>query len=172
MTALTIEVAHYVALVPLLACIWSDRARALEWFVAAGFAVSWLADSAAVMLDGSWVVTKVYPAAQLGCFLLAYGRWRWALGLVALAAVTLPLAPPDQIVTATGSVAVLYASRGERLAPAMISYCGVASLLYLGMTTELERATFWWLWYPYQVARVTSVALCLRELWASESRWT
>lgn len=164
------EVAHHAALLPLLACVWTERTRPEDWLIAAGFAVSWLADSAAVMLDGSWIVTKVYPTAQLGLFALALGSWRTPLLLVPLAGVGLALPGPDQIVTATGSVMVLWLIGSVQRA-ALFAYVGIGSASYLLLTTELDSQWFMPLWHAYQLTRVTAFALFVRELWALPVRW-
>lgn len=163
------EVAHWSALIPmaLLLAFWRN-ADAPYWLVAAGFAVSFVADSISLVFDGTWALYHVYPALQLGLFALAFGV-RWALPLlVAVAAFQVfatPLAGPDVTVTLIGSVIVLYLARDHPLAWSMVAYCGLASVFYLLMVENLwaERFMTWWL--GYQASRLLAFALFGRAAW-------
>lgn len=158
-----IEVAHYSALVPLLALLLFKRdAPATYWLVALGFSVSWFADSAADLLGGSMVVTRYYPAVQLGLFGMAFRAYWLPLAVVGLALIVpTPASGPEFIVTAFGSVAVLWLAVSHDLRWSMLAYCGAASAFYIAFATEVATGKFMMLWYPYQVSRLAGFGLFL-----------
>lgn len=157
-----IEVAHYSALVPLLALVLFKRdAPAPYWLVALGFSVSWFADSAAVYMEGM-TVTRYYPAVQLGLFGMAFRAYWLAPVLIVLAVlVGAPTAGPEFVVTALGSIAVLWLAVNHELRWSMLAYCGAASAFYVAFATEVATGRFMMLWYPYQVSRLAGFGLFL-----------
>lgn len=159
------EVLHWAAAAPLLYLLLFRRSAGRPYrYVAAGFAVSWLADLGASMLGGSQALTFVYPALQFGLFADGFGAsWiTWPL-LAITAAVVLgtPLAEPEVWVTLTGSMAVLYLSAGKPLGPSMIVFCGIATVIYvLGIVPNAQNQEgFMPWWYGYQGSRLLAFGL-------------
>lgn len=151
------------ALAPLLfLVVFRPKAPASHWLVALGFSVSVFADFGAKMLGGSWALTYVYPAVQLGLFAWAFGA-PWAmLALLTLALVQvagMPLSGPEMWVTVLGSMVVIWLAMGHPLFGSMLAYCGLATCFYLLLATELFRPAFMPLWYAYQGSRLLAFGL-------------
>lgn len=67
-----IEVAHWSALAPLAYLALRGRgAPTAYWLVAGAFACSFVGDTAALLMGGSWAAEPYYLAAQYALFLLA-----------------------------------------------------------------------------------------------------
>lgn len=163
------EALHYASIAPLLLLLAFRRdVGAAYWFVALGFAVSFFMD-----MTDSWAVSHVLPAIQLGFFAWAFGA-AWVMPvLVTLAAVQIigtDLSGPDIYVTLVGSMLVVHAAVGHPLLPAMLAYCGVATILYVLMVGELFRPAFMPLWYGYQGSRLLAFGLFIGAAHREASR--
>lgn len=159
-----------MALLPILGLIVFKRDAPVKyWLVAFAFASSWFADWVASALSGSWSVLHFLPSIQLGLFAYAFGS---VLVPAALFSMTLipPYDAPDVLVTVVGSIAVLYLSMGDDLAPAMLAYAGVASALYIVLVMTMASERFMWFWPPYQAARLVSFGLFTRAVCHADVR--
>lgn len=167
MTAFAIEVGHYGALVPLAyLALFRRRAPLAYWLVAFGFAVSFAADALSHALGGSWLPNHYYPVLQFGLFAWAFAGAFLAsvfAGVGAVLAVALP--GPDVLVRTIGSLLVLVWSRGHALAPTVVAYAGVGTVLYLLMVRDMEPEAFMRFWWPYQTCRLAAFGLFVRAAW-------
>lgn len=174
MTAVAMQVAHWSALVPTVGLIVNHRrGRSVPnfyWVVAAGFAVSFVADLFALNMVGeaTWSVTSWYPALQLGLFGFAFGAVWIPIVTLLLAGIVPYGGGPEIVVTFVGSALVLLVSWGHRLTPAMVAYCFAGSVFYLLLSVELTTDWFMPLWYGYQVSRLFSFALFLRAAYLED----
>lgn len=163
------EALRLSALAPLLFLLASRRdAPASYWLVALGFSVSVFADFGAEMLGGSWALTYVYPALQLGLFAWAFGAPAVMALLVLIAGIQIvgmPLEGPEVWVTLLGSMLVIVLALDHPLLSSMVAYCGLATCFYLLLVTELWRPAFMPLWYGYQSARLLAFGLFGRAAW-------
>lgn len=67
-----IEIAHWSALAPLAyLAVFRRSAPMAYWLVAAGFGCSFVGDTAAQIMGGSWAAEPYYLTAQYGLFLVA-----------------------------------------------------------------------------------------------------
>ncbi len=169
------EIAHYIALLP-IAFVGALHIRhkprdAAWWWIAAAFAVSWLADLVAEFMPVSdrWAVTLVYPVTQsalVGAVLLPR---RSAMSLVAVltaialvAAICRGVTGPDVVLHsfASFSVAGIALAGWElpvRLRAALLVYFGLGCVAWLIHAQWLVVPT----WYNYQLTRLAGlVAFC------------
>lgn len=164
MTIAATVVAHFSALVP-VAWVHATQVRGSAYYlVAYGFFVSFAADVLVWTLGGSWAVLQWYPVVQFSLFAAAFGAWGIVLLLPWIALLQAWGVPgPDMMVTALGSVAVLYVSDRHPLRASMLWYCGVASAMWILMVPARESPElFMWFWWPYQFARLTAFGLFAR----------
>ena len=166
-----IQISHWSALVPLAWLVWlGHRGKAVPrayWLIAAGFGVSFVWDIATLLTRGSWAWSHIFAPAQLGLFALACGSVFVPILLVALASVPFGLERPEVLVTALGSTIVVYLTHQKIYGLSLALYCGVGTIFYLLMSTELSTGRFMWFWYPYQGCRLSAFgAFC----WSAQ-RW-
>lgn len=167
MIYVAVEVAHYSALLPMVALLALRPTRpSVYWAVALGFLVSFFGDSLQAATHGSWDWWSIGVGVQMALFVVGLtGIDVRLLVVTGFMAGTGALAvfgggEPDVWVTTMGSVAVCWLARGATLAPALMTYCGLGTVLYLLYAASLDdygRATA--LWYGYQGARLTAFSL-------------
>lgn len=83
------ECAHAIGAIPFVWLCWrrfsGRETPTVYWWVAAGYFVSWLADSAAHWVD-PWVIAAVYPVSQASIiaagFLPPIGAWTFTMTLM------------------------------------------------------------------------------------------
>lgn len=155
------EVAHQIGLLPGIAmAIFGRKLPARYWLLAAAFSVSWLADSLAKYLDGSWTASYVWIPIQMALVLVALledpMRRLFAvtsLAVVAFGSAALSWPGPDVLVTLGGSVAVLALASGPAVVPLYL-YFGAGSVSYLWMIGHLDDVLPGW--YAYQASRLSA----------------
>jgi hypothetical protein len=162
------EFMFWAPLAPVLLLLTLRRhAPPVYWIVALAFLVSWFADAFARWADGSWAAVSYYPVAQMGLFAWAFGGHVWALA-VALIAAPLTWFEPPVWPRVIGSIAALLLAKGHTLSPVVVLYCGVGTILYLGMirhaTPEAYEPFMRW-WFPYQAARLAAFGLFVHTAW-------
>ncbi|KKM08187.1 hypothetical protein LCGC14_1726370 [marine sediment metagenome] len=152
-----IEPLHMAALVPALALVVRGPSALASSYllVALAFGVSWVGDSVAWALGGSWAALYMWVPVQVGLVLLALvdGWDRPKLLALVLCAAALSAAvsypDPEVLVITMGSTAIVLLAKGDLRAPLYL-YFGVGTLLYLMMVSG-EFMTYW---YGYQASRV------------------
>jgi hypothetical protein len=165
------EIAHQMALLPLVwLSILSFRGRhqdAAYWWIAAAFAVSWLADTAAHFTN-PWAVSLVYPVTQtavIGAVLLPRRSvLTLILILVASALVTVMLRG-DQVpgpdvffhTIAWGAVCWLVADKWYtgRIRTCLLVYFGLGWVGWMIHTEWLIVPT----WFVFQSARLAGLCI-------------
>lgn len=148
---IAVEVAHHIALIPVLAVLKVRQVPPAYRWVAFAFAVSWVADSAIYFGDGTWMLDYWWVPVQMGLALMAFvrsWRWLWALVLVSMAS-WLFLGPPDWALRVIGSVVVLAYARGPLRWPLWI-YFGAGTLAYVAMVATLSMSVG----YAYHAVRL------------------
>lgn len=165
------QIAHWSALVPLAWLVWlGHRGKTVPiayWLIAAGFGISFVADLVTLWTTWNWAVGHFYRPVQLGLFILATGAVFPAILLVAISSVPFGLERPEVLVTALGSTIVVYLTHQKLYGLSLALYCGVGTIFYLLMSTELSTGRFMWFWYPYQGCRLSAFgAFC----WSAQ-RW-
>lgn len=167
------EVAHWMALIPLVWLTWLGFRGASRdvawWWIATAFAVSWFADTAAhftPQANNAWL-SLVYPVSQtaiVGAVLLPRRR---AVGLLAVLIGTSIVAilwhgveMPDVVLRSVAWLAVVAIVWSERALPSRLRLC-LAVYFGLGLVTWLVHVR--WLivptWYPYQATRLAGLVL-------------
>ena len=155
------EVAHQRGLLPIVGMLVMGRKLSRTyWLVACGLGVSWFADSVMHFTGGGWGAWYLFLPMQIWLVLAAFNPGRltlWALALLVLASVSWALRGPgpDQIVTAVGSVAILYVARGRMVWPLYI-YFGAGTVAYLFMTTQVA-GNILPAWCAYQACRALGI---------------
>jgi hypothetical protein len=135
------EVAHLLGLVPLCWLAVRGETRAEWWWLAVAFAVSWVADTVAHLVN-PWLPAAVYPVSQaavIGAVLLPR-RDAWlfagALVLVGIAGVLLEgVWGPDlflETVASLGIVGIVYARPLGLLRLALLVAFGMGWLAWIG----------------------------------------
>jgi hypothetical protein len=169
------ELAHQLALVPLLFLLVlrmrGQRRDVAWWWLAGAFFVSWLADSAAHVVD-PWLMSLVYPVSQaaiVGAVLLE--RDDAVVFVIALVTIGVGavlwrgVGTPDVLVhtVAWASVALIVFDRDAlgRLRTALLVAFGLGLLAWLGYTIRPG----WTLWLCYQGVRALGIALFCRAAW-------
>ena len=154
-----------IPLLPVLALLpWHRRASTASLWLVAAFCASWVGDTAAYLLGGSWAAVYVWLPCQLGLAafaVLSDGTRRllalFMLGGFTAASVMATYPGPEIILTAVGSAALVTLVRGPLEYPIRL-YFGAGSLCYLLWLNEW--AIGWW--WAYQLCRLASmVALVL-----------
>lgn len=160
----SLVLAHWSALVPLAYLLAFRRdARPAYWLLAFGFAISYFAEAVLLIWPQvNWGVTHFYPPVQLGLFAIACGSVVIPILLAGMAAVPTALERPEVVVTALGSVMVVWQARRQVFAPVLYVYAGVGTVFYLLLSTELGTGRFMWFWYPYQMSRLVAFGLFVR----------
>lgn len=156
-----IEAAHQIALIPLLVMIlWGRDAPWSYWILAAAFAVSWVGDSMAWWVGGSWEVTYLWLPVQFAVVVWALRPdqvRRWAYGFVGLALYSYTLGPPDVVLSMAGSAAVCWLATGHKLRVPVWIYFGIGTALYFNMALGIADAgSFHDRWLAYQAARLAA----------------
>lgn len=175
---LWVEIARWAGLAPLgwlLALHVAGRTRTVSvWWLASGFAVSWVADSIVLALPrdhpAGWMISAIYPATQASIMgaAIIYRRERAVLFAIlahaaACASILLHgVEGPEYAsrILAWGTIAVVAWNFWQlgTLRLALLVYFGAGLLAWIVHTEWLIVAT----WYPYQLARVVGIALfCL-----------
>ena len=157
---------HWSALVPLIYLLAFKRsAPRAYWWLALGFSVSVFAGVVQVaFLDLNWRITHFYPLLQ---FALFAGAASYVGGLIVLLAGT-PMVVmgwvyafdvPELVFAGVGSALVISIASREPWSKIMLVYCGVGTLFYLALATEIDNGLFYWLWTPYQICRLVAFGL-------------
>jgi hypothetical protein len=171
-TRIVSEVASEMGLVPLLWLVaLHTRGRRQDvalWWLAGAFAVSWVADTAALWVD-PWLVSLVYPLSQVAIVGAVFLLRADAITLIA-ALLTVGLAAaivngkPDVLLhtAAWGAAAGIVADRWElgRLRTALLVYFALGWLCWIGYAIWPG----WWSWGLLQASRAAGIALFC---WAS-----
>lgn len=167
------EVAHQMALLP-LASVAALRVSGVQpdvawWWLAAAFAVSWLADTAAHFLPASagWVPSIVYPVLQTGLIVAVLMprslAWLVMGGLVALglaAAVHVSASGPDVVLRSAADgmivlVALLRVALPVALRASLLVTFGLGWLAWLAFSRHPALSA----WYLYQCCRLAGLLL-------------
>ena len=159
------EVAHQMALLPIVAMMLMGRGLPREyWLVALAFMVSWFGDSLAWALGGAWWGTYLWLPVQFWIVLMAFFKTPtnrvFSLGAVVILAASswsVTGAGPDLLLTIAGSATVLVLMEG-RLVPPLIAYFGLGTVAYLFMTSSTGDR-FMVGWYLYQSCRLLAFIL-------------
>lgn len=167
------EVAHHMALVPLLwlgVLAYYGRSRDGEWWALGGaLGVSWMADTLAHSVD-PWLVSAWYPVVQaslLGVMLLpAQAAWRFVLLVVGagIAAVLIRgIGRPDvfvRTVSWVGIVLLVWPQR-SRLRLVVLSTFGLSWLGWIGYSLSPG----WPSWGLYQGLRAVGLGVFCWAAW-------
>lgn len=176
MTWVVAELAHHIALLPLVVLVWlgvRGRERQAEWWLVAGaYLVSWFADAAAHYVN-PWIVSAVYPVSQsalIGAALLPrkhatpYVAAIVLLGCVAMA--FHDFAGPDILLRAVCFGAIVALAWGRawdlgNLHASLMVYFGLGLLAWFAYAV----APNWWTWGAFQLCRVTGLVLFCVAAW-------
>lgn len=156
------EIAHQIGLIPIALMLIAGRGQpASHWLVAIAFAVSWLGDSAAQMLGGSWAGTYAWLPVQFALVVSAFERRPielalvlWAVGLAGFGSWLLSAPGPDWLLTVFGSVVVCVLARGAIGAP-VLAYFGAGTIAYCWMLTTMDTDIMP-AWLTYQACRLVA----------------
>lgn len=167
MVSVVPTVAESLGLVPLLWLAYHRDRRPVWWWIAAAFAVSWVADVAARFVD-PWLPAAVYPVSQAGLVVVALARREAPVyvgmlmlaGLIAVAweGVTGPTLFLD-IVAAGVVVSVVWDRPSALRGPLLVAFGGglLAWIVYLFAPSLLT-------WGLYQTSRALGIGMFC---WAS-----
>ena len=161
------EALHVAALLPAFALILRGPTHVPSaWLLLAmAFSASWVGDSLAWALGGSWAAFYLWVPVQIGLVLLIVTERRvLALGLLLLLAVLsalLTFPGPELLVIAVGSAACCALVRGDLTWPVWL-YFGLGTACYLMMVREGWDVAYW---YGYQAARLGAFAVFVALLW-------
>jgi hypothetical protein len=140
------ETAHQMALLPFLWLLWlrarGERRDVAWWWLAGAFFVSWLADTAAHVVD-PWLVSVVYPVSQATLVAAVLCDRKVAAGFVLLLVLTAAavvlwrgVASPDVLVHT-------------------VAWAGVAAVAYdcppLGRLRTALLIAFGWMWAAWML---------------------
>lgn len=163
-------VTMHIALLPLatLAILhWRGQSRdAGYWWVAVAFAVSYLADAAA-LLFGPDAVSVAYPVAQaaiLGAILLCHRSVHSFVRLMAgVAILVLMCTTPNSFTLRAVAFGVITAAAYTRrdlgdLSIALVVYFGLGLLSWM-VFTAFQPLQLWQLWMQYQGIRLLGILL-------------
>lgn len=174
-TRLVSEVATWMGLVPLawlvlLHARGQVRDRAF-WLLALAFAVSWVADMAALALQGNErrALSLVYPISQAtivgAVFLTRADAMRFAVVLIAAGAGAMVWRGPRELDLLVRSIAMLGVTgivvdrwALGALRTSLLVYFGLGWALWLAYTAQPG----WWTWSAYQLARAAGLVLFCR----------
>lgn len=166
------EVAHWLGLVPLAWLAVTGKRDPAWWGIAAAFAISWVADTAAHFGDPLLFGT-VYPVGQAGLLAVVLAERREALAFVGLLMVAGVIAVlwegvtgPDlflETIAAGVAVNVALSVSDPRLRATLLVAFGVGWLAWVGYTLWPGWAS----WIIYQGVRAVSLGMFC---WASERR--
>lgn len=131
------------------------------WWLAAAFGVSWVGDSLAWLLGGSWAAVYVWFPAQLALAFLATveeGVERlgglFVVGVLAVLSVAWSYPGPEVLSVTVGSAALLLLARGPVRGPVRV-YFGVGTVCYLAWVLDGWALGWWW---AYQGCRLAACA--------------
>lgn len=164
---LATEVAHFAPLAP-LAWLFVQRSLNRTYvLVALAFATSAGVETVQWMIGGSLALTPYFPILQFGLLAAAFGGWGLVVLLPWVAVLQqLGMPGPDMMVTAVGSLGVLYLVGDHPLRASMLWFCGVALVFTLPMVASVgDPETFMVFWWPYQLARLTAFGLFVKAAW-------
>lgn len=163
-----------MGLIPLLWLAWlhlrGERRDVAWWWLAGVFAVSWIADMAALWFD-PWTASKVYPVSQAAIVGLVFLSRREALllivtlGLVGIGDVLLVGVGDFDLMLRTVAwlsvVGIVYPLRQlERLRIYLLTGFGLGWVAWLGYSINPG----WGTWICYQLVRLIAIAMFC---WAS-----
>ena len=165
---------HLAELAPLALLLALRERKPEHVLIACAWAMSWLGDSLARYMEGSWEGSYVWLPAQLALVLMALlPRWTDRAAMVACVGVMAVLsywvsAPgPDMAISIVGSSAIVVLSWFDRryFVP-LLAYFGFGTLFYLAMVEQIGTA-FFPAWWCYQASRalayVAFFAVVVRE---------
>lgn len=180
------ELFHHAALIPLiLLAVAAHRRReappVVYWLVAAGLAVSWVADSY-VELAGTnpWWVSYVYPPIQAGLIFWGVTRLETseatrmsvaaALAVVALASMASgPMDRPEAVAQGLAAVVVVVAIRRHHelglLRYGLLVYFGLGLGWWVLWPLTFGGPHFVTVYYGYQMTRMAGLALASVAMW-------
>jgi hypothetical protein len=169
----------WAALLPLAALAigrWRGRRYArCWWWLASGYAVSWVPDALAFWGRPGvvWIASHVYPVAQAGAILSGLarrrGEARWLLGILGAAAWWslwfTDVRQPGVVTWVVGALLILWLLWRRR----DLGLGNWSLLIYFGLGLVF-RAQFWWametrtiwtdvIWLGYQGCRLTGLGL-------------
>jgi len=154
-----------MALIPLVWLVVRTEHRSRYWWVAAAFAVSWIADSAAHSVN-PWLVSLLFPIGQAGLIVVAFAEERREaqiyIGLMMVAGL-LSLAwegtkGPDLFlptVAAGTALSVIWPMTDRRLRACLLVAFGGGLLTW----TAYAIVPGWTTWAIYQSVRALSLGL-------------
>lgn len=166
--------AALLGLIPLLWLAFGPVRGAAWWWMAGGFAVSFVADAIARVSQPAFV-SQLYPVTQAAVFVLVLAPKRsreWILGaLLCAAAVSVALRDAQGFdvllrTVAWGIVAVLALSVTERLRMALLVYFALGAVLW----TAYVLSPGWVTWLAYQGTRALGVSLWCMAAWHTSRR--
>lgn len=155
--------AAFVGLIPLLWLMLGPSRDHRWWWMAAGFAVSYLADAVAAVSAPTFV-SQLYPVTQAALFVLVLAPRRsreWLIGgLLCCAGVSVAWREAQGLdillhVVAWGTVAAMGWFTPHRLRLALMTYFAGGAVLWCAYVFSPG----WITWGAYQVTRLLGVAL-------------
>ena len=160
------QLAHWGALVPLFYLLAFRReAPPAYWLLALAFSVSFFAGLVSIAFPQvNWAVTHFYPAVQISLFsfassaLMGFAMLHGGIVCIVIG-FFVGTGFPELAYTGIGSICAMVSAREKRWVPILWMYCGVATIFYALLSTEVYSARFMLWWYPYQVARLASFGL-------------
>lgn len=163
------ELAHHMALLPVVALGWKRVGEPAYWWLGLAFFVSWLADSAAHVVNPS-LVSLVYPLTQVGLVALVLVPRQDAdrvLGVAALVAVSAVIVPTGLDVllrtVAWGAIAGMAWPRKDLglLRWSLVLAFGVGLLAWYGYVLWPGWAS----WIIYQGVRAMGISVFCVAVW-------
>ena len=167
--------AYAVGIVPIVAVVVMRERRRVYHLVAAGLAMSFVADSF-VLAGMSWTAaTYVYPLFQMSLIGAAVIRRRdlaagFVIALVvaaALSAIQGSLETAEIVVRVGGALAVCVLIWNEKelggIRPALLVYLGLGSVFRVGFPLFSELPL--WLWGGYQLCRASGTVIFVHSMY-------
>lgn len=168
------EIAHQIGAIPLvwlaLLAVRGHQREPQWWTLAFAFFVSWLADSAAHLMN-PWLLSIVFTVSQTALigavFLNAVPAMVLATLLVAVGCLAVAIegvTGPDAILSTVGALAVIlcvWQSPQRRIRACLLVYFGLGQIAWLIHAKWLIVPT----WYPYQAVRLVGLLLFCWACW-------
>ena len=158
-----------IPLLPIAALvIWHRTAPVAAWTLAAAFGVSWVGDTLAFVLGGSWAAVYWWLPVQIALAFWAvvpHGAKRlgglFGIGFLAVVSATLTYPGPEVLTTMCGSALILALGSGRLSLPVWL-YFGLGSFCYLLWSQGGWDVGWWWAYQGCRLAACLALVVVIR----------